>query len=235
MQQHEKACKGINKAHGFQGCGKMSFYRLHGLCPSCQWDWMQNDERGKIYYAKVFSSKVKKATEKRNRLDTKEKKVKLLSNDEYRAKHVQPILNAIAREIDFGQPCIASDTFGKMAGGHYYSVGSNRTTALNLHNIHIQSFHSNSWKGGDEIRYRQGIVKIYGNEYIDFMEALKQTPALHLGKTDLMEIRLKAKNALKHIERIKRRPEDRIALRNEINQVLGIYPDKFSQFYGTII
>ena len=60
MQQHEKACKGINKAHGFQGCGKMSFYRLHGLCPSCQWDWMQNDERGKIYYAKVFSSKVKK-------------------------------------------------------------------------------------------------------------------------------------------------------------------------------
>jgi hypothetical protein len=56
-----KICKPVNsKTIGFKSCGKESNYRKFGICPSCLFDWMQNDERGKIYYQTQFKPKVKK-------------------------------------------------------------------------------------------------------------------------------------------------------------------------------
>jgi hypothetical protein len=61
-------CKPTNsKTRGYESCGKESNYRKLGLCASCFYDWMQTDERGKVYNQKTFSKKVKKVTDKRKR------------------------------------------------------------------------------------------------------------------------------------------------------------------------
>ena len=59
---NKKECKGINKAFGYDGCGKLSDYRKFGLCPYCLYDWMTNSENGKIYYLKQFKPKVNNQT-----------------------------------------------------------------------------------------------------------------------------------------------------------------------------
>ncbi len=74
---------------------------------------------------------------------------------------------------------------GKMAGGHYTSVGSNRTICLNIHNIFIQSFASNSWNGGDDKRYREGLINTFGEDYLDFVESLKRHKPLHFKKATI--------------------------------------------------
>jgi len=169
----------------------------------------------------------RKAIEKQQEAkETKDKKIDIMSADEYRAKYVQPIINEIVRLIDYGQPCIATgNPNGKMNGGHYFSVGSNRTTCLNLHNIHIQSFHSNNGTGGDNIRYRDGIIKIYGIAYMEQIEALKQLKPIKLTKDELREVKRIAtdiRDMLK-TDKVVRTPEERIGLREEFNWRIGIY------------
>lgn len=156
---------------------------------------------------------------------TSEKKVDLMSTDKYRSKYVQPLINEIARLIDYGQPCIASGKFGKQNGGHFIATGSNRTLTLNLHNIHVQSFESNHFKSGDNLRYRQGLIDTYGIAYLEKVEALKAIKPLHLTKDDLKEVKWIATDILKELKadlRV-REPEERIRLREIYNQQLGIY------------
>ena len=171
--------------------------------------------------AKVRLIKVKSAKKERT-----QKTDELMSVDQYRSKYVQPIINEIARLIDYCQPCIATGLMsGKMSGGHYFSVGSNRTICLNLHNIHVQSFHSNSAMGGDNIRYRQGIINTYGNEYMKLIESLKRTDPVKLTKDDLKQIKAKAseiRNTLKKNLKI-RTPVERMKIRELINEQIGIY------------
>ena len=139
---------------------------------------------------------------------------------------LQPLINQIARLIDLGQPCIATGSYnGKMNGGHCIAVGANSTLRFNLHNIHIQSVHSNSYKGGDNIRYKQGIELIYGKEYLDYINSLQSCSTVNLTILDIQTImpivkaiirELKAKEGIYE-------PDERIALRNEFNKQIGIY------------
>ena len=148
------------------------------------------------------------------------------SSDGYRSKVIQPLINEIARLIDFGQPCIASGRYeGKFSGGHFTSVGANRSVSLNLHNIHIQTFESNSFRSGDETRYRHGLIKVYGNDYFEFVEGLRHLKGIDLSKQRLSELKpliTQIRNDLKR-ESKKYSPQERIELRNEINEKIGIY------------
>lgn len=158
-----------------------------------------------------------------------------MSTDKFRAKYIQPIINHIARLIDKDQPCIANPerTTGKMNGGHRHSVGTNRTLALNLHNVHIQSFESNHHRGGDHLKYRLGLKRVYGVEYADYVdEKLMQCPSLHINKQDLISLK-------PNLEAIRKRlislnmtytPKQRIRLRNELNKEIALYPLEFSVF-----
>lgn len=234
IETKPKPCKAIGKANGFESCGKPTLKRTFGMCSSCYYSFLTTDERGKIIYAKQFLPKVSKITEKREKETAKEQRFKLLTADNYRAKYLQPCINKIARLIDFGQPCIATGKFGKMAGGHCVAVGSNRTTALNLHNIHIQSYESNGPSGGDNFKYRQGLRAIYSEEYLNFVEGLQKTPVLRLKKDEMVSIYQIAKKIENRLSKTpeKRCEQDRIKLRNEINIELGIYPPEFSVFNG---
>lgn len=230
-----KCIKGKNKAFGFPGCGS-EVYKLHyGLCPACEYDWLTQTETGKIEFDKrknSLKSKKVKEEKKENRIQKSKTKIDLMTADKYRSKYLQPVINEISRLIDFGQPCIATDNFAKMNGGHYTSVAANRTICLNLHNIHIQSFESNHFKSGDNLKYRLGLIKNYGESYCMFVENLRQHRVLKLTKSEMIGIHKKAieiRNNLRKNQK-KYNSYERIGLRNTLNIELGIYDMDFCIF-----
>ena len=167
----------------------------------------------------------------------KEKKIrsiKIMSSSEYRSKYILPLVQHLARIIDNEQPCIATGSIvGKMSGGHCHSVGSNPTLAINLHNIHIQSFASNGPKGGDHTKYRHGLIEIYGQEYADFVDMeLLQCPPLHLSKDDLVGVKAILSVIVREYKKLNKvySSKERIELRNKLNVELGIYSEQFSTF-----
>lgn len=232
IQRKLKPCRGVGVTIN-HGCKQLVFAYKYGLCRDCFIKWSYSTPEGeKFLKSLVLKSRKENLKEAKkeqaaHKEENRQKKIALMGVDKYRAEVVQPIINEIARLIDYGCPCIATGLYdGKQAGGHYHSVGSNRTICLHLDNIHVQSFHSNGpTGGGDNIRYRNGIIRTYGQAYMDKIEALSQTPAIHLSKADLIEvkaiasvIRLELKADLKY-----RTPEERIALREKLNQRIGIY------------
>lgn len=231
-----KRCRGTAKDTIGLGCNELSSNRRLGLCTDvnrCYQKFLRS-EKGQERISRstlLASKKVTKETNRKNREEKRNKKVELMSADQYRAKYVQPIFNEVARLIDYGCPCIATNNFeGKMAGGHYTSVGSNRTIALNLHNIHIQSFHSNSWNGGDDKRYQKGIANTYGENYLSFLDSLSRHRPIKLSKDDFKVIKTVISTIRNDLKKnlIYRDPQARIQLRNKINKEIGIYDEEFS-------
>jgi len=167
----------------------------------------------------------------------KEKKKRLIyleSVSGVQSKYIQPKVNELVRIIDNGLPCIATGNFGKMAAGHYYHAGGHSQIRFNLHNIHIQSFQSNSFKSGDALNYRQGIINTYGEDYIQFMESLKQTPINDHTKAFYLELNNKLIEVKKWLKvQVNGQMQDvanRIQLRNEVNLLLGIYDREYCIF-----
>lgn len=223
IPQKPKVCKGTRKAIGY-GCNDKKLLHRYGLCPECFKVWLFSNDG--FEYLNLTKIKAKNAIKTQRTKERKQKTIDLMSCDEYRAKYVQPIINEIARLIDYGQPCIATGKYeGKMNGGHYHAVGSNRTLALNLHNIHIQSFESNHFKSGDNLLYKEGLIKTYGLDYFERIEALKQTEPIKLTKQQLIEVKRIASEIRKTLQsdlRLKQQYE-RISMREYFNSLLGIY------------
>lgn len=192
--------------------------------PECSYKALENKSTWNKYKVKI---------EKEEKKERKEKLVDILSPDAYRAKILQPLFNKCARLIDYGLSCIATNTFGKMNGGHYISVGANRSLALNLHNIHRQSFESNHFKSGDVIKYEQGIINDYGVEYLAFLKSLHQIAPIKLHKDQMKVIKSIISDEIKELEKENltlkepRTPLERIEKRNDINRIVGIYEQCF--------
>ncbi|WP_439132959.1 recombination protein NinG [Polaribacter sp.] len=242
-----KVCRGTGKAKGF-GCGKPLQYSerngiktydaKYGLGKKCKCynKWLSSSDEGMKILSKatlVAKKKVEKQKNKEDKERLKQMKIDSMSPDKYRATYVQPLINKIARFIDYGNPCVPTGNYeGKMAGGHYTSVGANRTICLNLHNIFIQSFASNSWKGGDDKKYRASLIRIFGEEYLDFIEGLNSHRSIQLRKPQLIEIKEKAQKIVLDLEKNLEvlSPKERIQKRNKINVELDIYDTDYLTF-----
>ena len=209
------------------GCDNVRTSSLHkGFCSACYAGWLLNTDDGQRYYNRV---KIKaKPIGQKNR--TKQKR-ELMSSDAYRAKVLQPVINEIVRLIDYGQPCIASGvTTGKFSAGHFISVGANRATALNLHNIHIQAYHSNGPQGGQPIEYLEGLKEVYGDEYAVFVMQFRGYTRKHkISKQEMEQAYPKARRVRNWLKKRKRKwsATDRIRLRNMVNSYLGLYNTRF--------
>jgi hypothetical protein len=240
-----KICKGTGKAISF-GCGKpleyterngmKTYYSNKGLCTTqnrCYSRWLVETDEGQELIIKA-SKKAGMYSAKQSRIETKEKKKELMTITEYWSKVTQPLVNEIARIIDFGYPCISSGNYPmKLQGGHYYSVGSNRTLSLNLWNIHGQSFDSNHFKSGDSINYRDGLKERYTESILAFIDNLKGCKSLNLTKQILIEktdIMRKVRNDYKEKYNYKKTLLEIIYLRNEANRIIGIYDNEHSEF-----
>lgn len=153
---------------------------------------------------------------------------------EYWTEFIQPVVNKIARLVDNGQPCIASKlSTGKRNGGHYHSTASNKTISLNLHNIHIQMEQSNNHQGGDSVKYRHGLIDIYGQQYTDYIDMfLMQCPTLNLTKDDLIELKPRLTSIARRLEKLDMiyPAKVRMRLRDEINEEINIYQGEFASF-----
>jgi len=233
----EKPCKGLDAAFGFPGCGKMVKVenRKFGLGKMCCFNlWLMDTEAGQLYLNKAMRIS-KKAHEKENPaikpFDKKQHKKDKEALKDW-SKELQVKVNFIVRLIDKGLNCLARDyPAKKIDAGHVFARGGNQTIRFNLHNIHRQSAQSNHFQNDDGL-LREGLVKEYGQYYMDFISELRRTPQLHITNTEYHQIyKLASKIAL----RLKKADneyslEDRIRLRNSINKELGIYENVFCQF-----
>lgn len=225
----EKPCKGINKAKDFGGCGKLTFYRKAGLCSDCHRKWeLQSTPVGakKIRDAIV---KARKLLKKREKEKTKVAKAKVTKwNDKLQGK-----VNEIVRLIDKGLPCLARGfTNCQIHAGHVYARGGNSSIRYNLHNIHRQSAQSNKWQNDDGL-LREGVVKEYGQRYMDFISELRRTEPLKFKNEEYHALYLKASKIANNLRKTLSYPlteKQRIELRNTVNKKLGIYADEYCDY-----
>lgn len=226
-----KICKPVNsKTRGYDGCGKESNYRKFGLCPSCLFDWMQTDERGKIYYQSQFKPKVKAKVKRTKDQEFKKKKEDITN---WRVK-LQKKVQEIARLIDNGLPCLARGTFGQIHGGHIFAKGGHSTMALNLHNIHRQSAYSNTYLNDDGL-LRERLCEEYGYDYLEFIRSINHNSPLKFSNLEYKEKYETAciiSNELKKKD-LEYKLKDRIDLRNKINTILEIYEEKYCLYKRT--
>jgi hypothetical protein len=221
-----KKCKGIGKAHGFDGCDKPSVFRKYGLCNLCLAEWIDATKEGKGFMdSLVIKSKAKVV----NNQKKKDRAEKSLSIDW--APKLQDEVNSIVRTIDHGLLCLARNQRGQMHAGHVFARGGNQTIRYNLHNIHRQSAQSNHHQNDDGL-LREGVVKEYGQKYMDFISQLRQTPSLKLSNVEYRELTAMARLILKELKRANKiyTVQERIELRNRTNKELGIYELKYCTF-----
>lgn len=193
------------------------------LEPTC------NNYDCKVAYALIIVEKQKIAKDKKAKDDwSKEKlqiKKKLKSLSDWK-NDLQKEINSIIREIDKGHGCIATGTMeGKRNSGHYISIGANQTLRFHLENIWNQSEHSNTWKSGDTLRYQEGIIKLYGKDYLDYLNSLQSIKPIHLTCSDIEEKIPIARSILKYLKLQDRmfNTSERLELRIRFNKELGIY------------
>ena len=228
----EKLCKkGTGKASGFEGCLQRKERHKYGLYKDCFSKWISNTESGQKFLRSNIIPQAKKKVKSENQKQKKADRIKLMSVDEYRKKELQPVINEIVRIIDYGQPCIAQSNQKGTDAGHFISVGSNRTLALHLHNIHLQSRDSNSFKGGDDLAYYKGLIRVYGKDYAEWCDSLRQIKPIKLTKAELIEARKRAMEFKKELRKETiSSSEQRVELRNAGNDYLGLYPQKYLEF-----
>jgi len=140
-------------------------------------------------------------------------------------KKLQLKVQEIARLIDYGQPCLATQvTPNQIHGGHVFSRGAHSNISFNLHNIHRQSAQSNHFQS-DDIKMQEGLKREYGIEYFNFVNNLKATPVnkyTNLEFKEFLKIGSGIANYLRRNLTVYTR-ENRIALRNKYNLELNIY------------
>lgn len=158
----EKTCKGIGKAFGFDGCGKLTLYRNHGLCPKCYPRFLQEDERGKIIMYNAIN-KVQKPRKDLEQTDREEKERTALKKAHSNTK---TIVHAYIRQRDSGKPCVSCGNEWKpnFQAGHFYAAGSYETLKYNVFNISGQCQQCNLRKEGDFAGYSLNLPDRIGLE-----------------------------------------------------------------------
>jgi len=228
MQLKAKKCFGNGLAKG-HGCGDLNINRKYGLgliC-GCYQHWLLNTDEGKVVLNKRMISSQKKVAKDFNKKAREFKE----QNTDYK-KLLQVKINEIVRLIDIGLPCLAKGVHSKQIhAGHIYSRGAHIQIRYNLHNIHRQSAQSNHFQNEDGL-LREGLRLEYGNDYFEFVSGLRATKTLNYSNDEYklfyikswkIAIRLRKEGKTYGIK-------ERIIMRNEINNELGIYLNEFNYY-----
>lgn len=197
----------------------------YGLDCGCYNYWLISDDpKAKETFDK-FLIKNKRDYEKSKKVKNQILKEKLKTLSEFK-KDLQKEINTIVRLIDKGWGCIATGaTNGKMNAGHYISVGSNDTIRFHLENIWIQSEHSNQYKSGDTLRYQDGIVRLFGKDYLEHLNSLKSIDPIRIKPDEIKEKISICRGIIKWLKLQDKTftLSERLELRKRFNQEIGIY------------
>lgn len=175
-------------------------------------------------YAK---NKARKDKTKNNALDRKKLKDSIIGVPELK-KLLETQINTICRLLDKGSGCISCGGHTTPQAGHYHTVQAYGSLRFNLFNIYLQDYNCNCAKGGNIHQYDLGLIKMYGKEHWEFVkfELPLKYPILKLTKSELLEVIPKAKEIVKRLKDadITHSLAQRIRLRKEYNNFIGIYP-----------
>lgn len=141
-------------------------------------------------------------------------------------KDLENLINTIVRLIDSDAPCISCGYGGKPQAGHYNSVQAAPTIRYNLHNIHRQCYQCNVPKSGNINGYDEGLIKIYGRPYWEYIKfGLKNTyhEPLKLSIPDIQTRLVICRVIIKEFTKGQIGDMDKIILRDELNTRIGIY------------
>jgi hypothetical protein len=186
MEIKEKQCKGINKASGFTGCGKISKYRTFGLCNNCLSDFLFETDKGKIIFKKSLITA--KVNEKKI-IKEKKDSLKTLGQLEAESKRV---FQKFIRLRDKDLPCISCgvENTNLWDGGHYKKAEIYSGVIFDENNVHKQCRKCNRYLGGNELNYRQGLIGRYGNEFVENIEnTANETRQKKYTREELLEIK----------------------------------------------
>lgn len=186
----------------------------------------------RVEFALQVVAKNKANKEKEERKKRADEKRKMRDNITNWKNELQDEVNLIVRLIDKDLPCLAKGIYAnQFHAGHIFSRGSNQTIRYNLHNIHRQSAQSNHFQNEDGL-LREGLVKEYGQNYMDFISELRRTPKLCFSNESFHELTKIARlisAKLKKADNVYNLKQ-RIELRNQINIELGIYQEEYCIF-----
>lgn len=169
IEPKQKPCKGQMKSNGV-GCGKLTLYRTLGLCSVCYREFLLNDERGKIILSKSIIHAKKETKKKENafRSDLRHK-LKTLGQFEAEAKKV---FQRWVRLRDESSGCVSCPTteIELFDGGHYKKAEIYSGVIFDERNCHKQCRKCNRFLGGNELMFREGLIKRYGLDFVNQLE-----------------------------------------------------------------
>lgn len=120
-----------------------------------------------------------------DRAETRAKLAKFKRRPQYVAE-AQEAFNAYIRERDRDLPCICCDSFkasgesalhgGGWDAGHFISRGHASHLRFDERNVHKQRKGCNKPGGTTRAKYRDGLVRRYGEQYVAELEALEYAP-----------------------------------------------------------
>jgi len=202
----EKKCIGINKALGFKGCGKLTSYRKYGLCMNCYPSFLLGDERGKVILAKsiIHAKKETKKNENAFKSDLRQK-LKTLGQFEAEAKIV---FQKWIRLTDEGKECISCGNINPKGfdAGHFKKAEIYSGVIFDERNVHRQCSKCNRFLGGNELNYREGLIKRYGLDFVIELETYaNETRNKKYSKDELIEIKKRYNEKIRNKEFTRRK------------------------------
>lgn len=160
----EKPCKGIGKAHGVKGCGKVTAYRTYGLCDSCRADFLLNDERGKIILQKATLKATAPRIKAQKDLEKAKQERKNKNSLELLKVNVRTVCHNYIKLRDKHKPCISCGQpwHSDFQAGHFYKAELFSTLKYDEHNIHGQCPGCNLRKEGNLAPYAVNLPRRIG-------------------------------------------------------------------------
>jgi len=109
---------------------------------------------------------------------------------------VKRVFQAWIRERDKDLPCVScgSSEAKLVDGGHYLKAEVYTGLIFDERNVHKQCRKCNRFKGGNELNYRDGLIKRYGVTFVESLESEKDKKRTYLwSDEELREIKEKYK------------------------------------------
>lgn len=195
----EKPCKGMGKAKGFEGCGKMVLKRTYGLGNCCYPKWLLNTPEGKekLQVATIKASKPRKDLEEAIETDKKTKGIQAA------LQLTKQVVHGYIRERDKGKSCIScgAQWNAEFQAGHCYPTRY-RSIRFNLFNINGQCVLCNIGKDGNETNYLIRLPKRIGGDNFKDLKKLAEIDSRfnkHWTKDELTNIRKEVRTKLKDL------------------------------------
>ncbi len=171
---------------------KEPFVKIRPIQPTCKsYDCM-------VAFAKNVAEK---AIVKKKKAQTKVLKEKLKTLTDYENEAKKEFQKYI-RKRDENLPCVSCGTFQTdiWDGGHFKKAELYSGVIFDEMNCHRQCRKCNRFLGGNELNYREGLVKRYGIDYVlEIEERALRLKRHKYNKEDLIGLKNLYKEKIKHL------------------------------------